>query len=280
MKIALFYDDSPGTIGIYWARAFRALGHTADHFNTSEAERCHGGYEIYLRVDHGDYSHDLPRRFRPKALYAVDTHLRTSWQSIRRHAARCDLVFCVQYEAAQRLPRAHWVPLGCDPQIHAAPPTPRRHDLAFVGNDGGVPRKFYLQELRERYPNSVIGKAAYTDMAARYAQAKIGFHYIECTSPLKDHVSMRVYEILCSGTMLLANALARGAFERVGLRDREHLVVYQSPSELFALIEYYLNHADERERIAAAGRACVIQRHTYQQRAASIAAILQNAIGA
>lgn len=285
MKIALFYNRSPGTVGEYFHRALLSLGEQVDHYPTSGMSDPPTGYDVFLRVDHGDYAADLPRSLKPKAFYAVDTHLARSWNSIRRLAEGYDLLLCAQQLAARRLPRAVWIPLGCDPEIHGAG-TPAggngqdpRYDLAFVGNDGGIPRKFLLQEMRERYPNSFIGRAPYTRMREIYGQAKMGFHYIECTSPLKDHVSMRVYEVLASGTLLLANALAPGAFESVGLENGEHLAVYRSPKELFERVEHYLRHEEERRRIAAAGSAAVLRRHTYRQRAEAIVQAIREKLG-
>ena len=141
------------------------------------------------------------------------------------------------------------------------------YDIAFVGNDGGVPRKFYLQELRERYPNSFIGRAPHTEMAEIYGLAKVGFNYIECTSPLNDMICMRVFEVLAAQRLLVANALGAGDYEALGLRDRQELVLYRHPRELFEVLDYYLQHEDEREQIAAAGHRCVLARHTYRHRA-------------
>ena len=280
MKIALFYNKSPGTVGEYFHRALLSIGERVDHYPTSGMGDPPSGYDVFLRVDHGDYAADLPKGLKPKAFYAVDTHLNRSWKRIRRLAEGYDLLLCAQQLAAQRLPRAVWVPLGCDPEIHG--PAARnglKHDLAFVGNDGGIPRKLILQEMRERYPNSFIGRAPYTRMREIYGQSKLGFHYIECTSPLKDHVSMRVYEVLASGTLLLANALAPGAFESVGLKEGEHLAVYRSPKELFEKVDYYLRHEEERRRIAAAGSTEVLRRHTYQLRAEKIVQAIKEKLG-
>lgn len=290
MKIALFYNRSPGTVGEYFHRALVSLGEQVDHYPTSAMTDPPSGYDVFLRIDHGDYAADLPRRLKPKAFYAVDTHLARSWDSIRRLAEGYDLLLCAQQLAARRLPRAVWVPLGCDPEIHGdeARGGAREHggngrapkyDLAFVGNDGGIPRKFLLQEMRERYPDSFIGRAPHTRMREIYGQARIGFHYIECTSPLKDHVSMRVYEVLCSGALLLANALAPGAFESVGLKDGEHLVVYRSPRELFEKAAHYLRHEEGRRRIAAEGLAAALRSHTYRQRAERIVQALRENLG-
>jgi glycosyltransferase involved in cell wall biosynthesis len=267
-------------VGEYLERAFRGLGHVVDHFNMREAEQCHARYDAYLRIDYGDYAIRLPQRFRPSAFYVVDTHLVKSLRAIRRQIREYDVLFCVQQQVAQQFPRAHWIPLGCDPEFHQAAARTPRFDLAFVGNDGGVPRKFYLQELRERYPNSLVGQAPHTQMATIYAQAKIGFNYLECPSPFRDNVSMRVFEVLAAGRLLLTNALSDGAFEALGLRNREELVLYRTPRELFDLIEYYLTHDEERERIAKAGQVCVLERHTYRHRAEAMVKVLERRMNA
>ena len=201
MKIAVCYNRSPGTIGDYFERALRDAGHAVEQFQTAEAERCPGGFDLYLRIDHGDYTHDLPERLRPRAFYVVDAHLAASWRSIQRQAPRYDLVFCAQRRAAERLPRAWWVPLACDPAVHGSGPTVARagtefrYDVAFVGNDGGVPRKFYLQELRERYPRSFIGKAPHTEMARIYSEAKVG-HDVS----VERHDELTVCSVQITGT--------------------------------------------------------------------------------
>ena len=279
MKIGLFYNNNPGTVGEYFARALAAEGLSLMHTTTAGAERCPGGADVYLRIDHGDYTYGLPPRFRPVAFYVVDTHLAKSWRNIRTEAPRYDAIFCAQRRAAARLPRATWVPLGCDEELHRAAGRADRYDLAFVGNDGGVPRKFLLQALRERYPRSFIGQAPWTEMASIYGAARIGVHYIFCTSPLKDHVSMRAYEVLAAGAMLLANEVEAGAFEAVGLEPGRHLVLYRDARELFTQIDYYLAHEAERARIAAAGQTIVLASHTYRHRARMMLPVLARLAG-
>ena len=263
MKLALIFDKTrPDTTGGYFERACRTLGVSADHWWLRDAERIPAAYDLYLRIDHGDdYAVTLPERLRPVAFYAIDTHLARSWRKIRRAAARYDLVFCCHRDGAARLPGAEWLPVACDRELHGRIDGPRVWDLAFVGTDGGVPRKFYLQALRERYPNSRIGQADHTELSSIYSRARIGFNY-----SIAGDVNMRLFEVLAAGALLVTNALAGDDLHRLGLEDRGHLVLYRSPAELFEVIEHFLAHADERERIAQAGHALVMERHTYARR--------------
>ncbi len=262
MKLALVFEELiEGTTGMYFRRACSALGLTSDHWRLREAASIPAGYDLYLRVDHGDgYTVELPAHCRPLAFYAIDTHLRHSWQKIQRIAPSCDMVFCCHADGARRL-RAEWLPVACDPDIHGSPVSEPVWDIGFVGSEGGVPRKFYLQALRERYPNHRIGGYVYSEMASIYSRAKIGFNYA-----IAEDVNMRVFEVLAAGTLLVTNAINGDDFHRLGLEDRRHLVFYRSPRELFELIDYYLAHPADRTRIARIGQQLVLERHTYAHR--------------
>jgi hypothetical protein len=169
MRLALVFDKvREDTLGVYFERAAQQLGIPATHFWMRDAEAIPSGYGLYLRIDHGEYSRDLPGRLSPRVFYASDTHLPNSWRRIRRIAPRYDLLCCAHRDGAERLPNAVWVPVGCDAELHG-PKTgagDKRWDVAFVGTEGGVPRKFYLQALRERYANSFIGHAPHTELGA------------------------------------------------------------------------------------------------------------------
>ncbi|MBI2104138.1 MAG: glycosyltransferase [Candidatus Omnitrophica bacterium] len=276
MKLALIFDKTrPDTIGGYFERATRALGLSADHWWLRDAGRMPAAYDLYLRIDHGDdYDVALPEHLRPAVFYAIDTHLPHSWRKIRRAAPRYDLVFCCHEEGAGRLPGAEWLPVACDPELHGRLDVEPAWDVAFVGTDGGVPRKFYLQALRERYPNSFLGMAGHTQLAAIYSRARIGFNY-----SIADDVNMRVFEVLAAGTLLLTNALRGDPFRRLGLEDRKHLALYRSPEELFRLLDEWLGRAEERQRVARAGREVALARHTYAHRLRRILAVSADRLG-
>jgi hypothetical protein len=84
------------------------------------------------------------------------------------------------------------------------------------------------------------------------------------------------------GNMRLFEAAGVGAFQisddRPGVHDwftvGEHLVTYNDLDDLRAKTRYYLDHADEREQIAAAGRQHALKHHTYEQRLDAIESLL------
>ena len=268
MRLALIFDRArEDTVGLYFQRAFKHTKHQVDHFWLRDAEHISGNYDLYFRIDHGDYRHDLPARLRPRAFWVSDTHLEGPCRQILKQAPRYDVVFCAMREGAQRLRQrgvqALWIPGGaCDPEIHRQLPLPRTYDLGFVGSDGGIPRKFYLQELRERSPSCFLGEAPHTRIAEIYSQSKIGFNY----AIRNETLTMRAFEIMACGAMLLTNPIDPEAVTRLGAREGEHFVVYRSPNELFRLIDRYLERDKDRTAIAERGQQLALSRHTYWHR--------------
>jgi hypothetical protein len=262
MRVALIFDSArPETTGIYFCRAAKQLGLAAEHWWLRDADRIPGGYDLYLRVDHGDdYERPLPVHCRPAVFYAIDTHLPHSWRKIRRMARRFEALCCCHQRAAHALGAA-WVPLACDPEWHRPLPGPRRWDIGFVGTEGGIPRKFVLQALREQYPISQIGSAPYERISEIYSQAKIGFNY-----SIADDVNMRAFEVMASGCLLVTNAIRDDDYAQLGLEAGRHFVAYRSLREMPGLVAYYLTHAEERDVIARRGCETVRQHHTYRER--------------
>lgn len=276
MRVAIIFDrHREGTTGMYVEAALRGLGVACDHWWLRDVRQLPAGYDLYLRVDHGDdYETALPSSCRPAAFYAIDTHLPHSWRKIQRVAARYDMVFCCHRDAVERLAAAEWLPVACDPSVHAGPTADRVWDVAFVGTEGGLPRKFYLQTLRERYPNSFIGTADYRQMASLYGRSRIGFNY-----SIRSDVNMRMFEIMAAGALLVTDAGVSADLGRLGFRDREHLAMYRSPGELFRLVDHYLAHPRERQGIAQAGQRLALERHTYRHRMQSLLATVSQRLG-
>lgn len=274
MRIAVIFNlYRPDTTGIYFERALRQLGHQVTHVTPQQLETLTQPYDLYFRVAEGDYSCSPPPHLHPAVYWVSDTHL--AFKSIKPLARQYDLVFCPMKDGTQRLKQSGvnviWIPGGaCDPEIHKRLWVERDLDIAFVGTDGGVPRKFYLQELRERYSNSFIGQADYRKMSQIYSRAKIGFSY----AIRQETLTMRSFEIMACAALCLVNPPKDDTLAVLELKDRQHLVLYHSPKELFYLIDYYLTHEEERNTIAEAGYRRVIEKHTYQRQLTQMLEIL------
>jgi len=276
MKVALVFDKGrEDAAGFYVENILRQRqGFSVDHFNTSDAEGIPQGYDLYLRIDHGDYSHDLPANLKPKAFWAMDTHLKHPWRKIQRQASNYDIVFCAFRQAVDELKargfNAHWVPFACEPGVHKPRDTEKSYDIGYVGTDGKGYRPKLLNALRRRYPDSFIGKADFRQMDSIYSASRIGFNYAIRHRGRKTGCNMRFFEVLACRALLLTNWVEDCRIEDLGFKNGRHLVMYRSKRHLFKLIDYYLKHTDEAEVIAQAGYEMVLERHTYRHRVEKI----------
>lgn len=84
-----------------------------------------------------------------------------------------------------------------------------------------------------------------------YYDTKIGFnmHY---TGIGNEDGNIRTYEILSSGGLLVTNRINPKS-NLLNLKNGEDCIMYNSYSEAKDLLEYYLNHEDERIKIALNG---------------------------
>jgi spore maturation protein CgeB len=271
MRIALIYNkDAEYTTGTYIEKVIKNAGIDYEHFWTKDAENIPKDFGLYFRIDHGDYTYDLPDDLHPAVFYAIDTHLKKPFKKICRQVVHYDVVFCAQKEGAENLRKktkvdAHWVPLGCDPEIHKRLNMPKKYDIGFVGKDAQkYPREKHLRLLKEKYPNSYIGTADFRDMSKIYSASKIGFN-----SSIINDINMRMFEILGCGCFLLTYYIKDNGFNEL-FKEGKHLVAFKSNKQMLKLIDYYLEHPEEREKIAEAGYKLAINRHTYYHRVQSM----------
>lgn len=282
MRLAVVFNQTrPDTWGIYFLRAFRQLGHEVTACAFDEAASLGGAHDLYIRIDDGDYyERGLPMQCRPAVYWISDTHLPGPMKKLTRGARQYDVVLCAMRRGTEQLRaagiEAEWAWGGaCDPDLHRRVDVERTYDLGFVGTDGGSPRKFYLQALRERYPNSRIGVAAHEQMGQIYSRSRVGFNYC----PTQDTLTMRCFEIMACGALLLLNEVPGHTHRQMGLIPGTHFVLYRSPTELFALVDHFLSHEAERRQIAEAGYRETVSHHTYLHRVQWMAQLVATRLG-
>lgn len=267
MRLALIFNkEREDTIGCYFETGAKELGVSYDHYWTKDAGDIAKVYDLYLRIDHGDYKYDIPSYLKPSAFYVVDTHLKKPYRKIKEQVKHYDYVFCAQKDGVEKLKRdakikATWVPIGCDPNIHRSLEVKKRFDIAFIGTEGKRNlRGRLLKLLANRYPNSFIGKADFRLLSNIYSSAKIGFNY-----SINNDINMRIFEILSCGALLVTNYIRDNGFEEL-FSDGLNVVTYKDTSKLLKVIDYYLAHDEEREKIAKEGRLLATNLHTYKER--------------
>ena len=272
-RVAVIFDNTrrPETTGIYCLRALEKLVKVRHFLPSQLADVSPGEFDLYLYVDDG-LRYDIPKRLRPSAWWAIDTHLDFQWY--RTRSLDFDFVFAAQRDGARRLSdegtaETIWLPLACDPEIHNRHDMPKELDVCFVGNVFPGPRADLLNLIRQYHQNHFIGQRYGEEMAKTYSASRIVFN-----RSVGNDVNMRVFEALACGSLLLTNDLGDNGQDEFFL-DGVHLATYREPEELLDKITYYLEREDIRERIAAAGRDEVLAKHTYRHRMETILHIVE-----
>jgi spore maturation protein CgeB len=180
--------------------------------------------------------------------------------------------------------------------IDPIPRASRRYGLTFVGglspriySDGtrvlervaeelplevwgfGVEELPIASELRRRYRGEAWG----LDMYSLLAQSEITLNrHGEVAGGYA--ANMRLFEATGAGALLVTN----NATNLSDLFDPEREVVtYESPEDLMEKLRYYVGHDEERHEIAAAGQMRTLGDHTYAQRIAQLAEVLEARFG-
>ncbi len=226
--------------------------------------------DLYLWVESvsGHFPLNLDAVTVPKACYLIDSHLNLHWHV--EWAKQFDHVFIAQREYLDAFRTAgnrsvHWLPLGCDPEIHRQVTRTKKHNVGFVGSLNTERRVALLNRIESRF-RVTYERLFWVDMADFFAGCRIVFN-----NAIKDDLNMRVFEVLSTGSFLLTD-VAQNSGQEALFHDREEVGVYKD-SEILEAVAYYLEHEDERERIAARGRAVVHAAHTYAHRMEDLLAV-------
>jgi hypothetical protein len=86
------------------------------------------------------------------------------------------------------------------------------------------------------------------------------------------------FEAMAAGCVVLAQRQPDYEQAALGFEDMKNIVLYDGADELIARAEQLRNDPDLAERIAAAGRALVTERHTMTRRGAELAEALRPAV--
>ncbi len=86
MKVALIYNRNQRTgLG---ERCQKILENYKNleiaQFDLNEIQKVKGGFDLYFRIDDGDYTLDIPHNLHPSAWWVADTHLPKSYKKIEK----------------------------------------------------------------------------------------------------------------------------------------------------------------------------------------------------
>jgi len=221
---------------------------------------------------------------------------RPEFSNIVETAALYDHVLCAGTEAVDILtasgrPDAIWLPFACDPVYHR-PLEVTREDESRYGKDIVFVGAYYpnrweiLRELVGNYDIAIWGPGwqvvvnnhnrehihphavSYAQWVKMYNAAKIVMviHYQDGVTPCCQ-ASPKIFEALACRSFVMVDS--QKDVQKLFSSGR-HLVSFADIDDLKGKIDRYLSNDQERLRIAAAGYAEVLKRHTYRHRLQTI----------
>jgi hypothetical protein len=196
----------------------------------------------------------------PTAGYLIDTY-----RDVRGHleaARRFDLVLLAQRTFVERFRAAghaaHWLPVGCDPELHGERPVARLTPIAFAGTLSDR-RQELLGRLAARYAVTVR-RCFLEEMAELYSRALIVFN-----RSVHDDLNMRVFEAMAAGALLLTDPAPGSGLTEL-FEDGRTCALYRSDGELEEVAHRWLADRARREEVARRGQRTVLESHTYDHR--------------
>jgi spore maturation protein CgeB len=250
---------------------------------------------------------ELLKRYRIKHAYwsTEDPRWTDRWSLPFIEATRPDYIFTIDKGSVpfyrERGCRAYYLTWACNPQYHR-PAAPRREyscDIALVATAGVTwssyrrdSARILLKPLVERKYNILIwgkrwdkldpeivgfdvaaenlrGKLPYQETNHVYSSAKIVLGFQNLTTDL----TARTFEILGARGFMLAPATEAVLHS---FKPGKHLVVSRSEEETVRLVDYYLEHEEERKQIALQGQKEVYASYTYRHRALEVLKAISN----
>ena len=258
------YNDDEGAI----TYALESLGHKVcqipEDGNYQRAEKC----ELVLFHHQHKHIDRLAKVNAPKVCWYFDLvyalEVRDERQNVDDLRSICSLFCCT--DGGYTPSGIVHLQQGADNRILGNTREPKITPILYIGSTGMCDRLQQLSDLERKYGNDLLSITGRTgvfrkDLRKITSRTKI---VISLQHPANDRYwSNRVY-IVCGfgGFMLhpyceqLANCY----------RDREEIVFYSTRNEMVDLIDYYLEHDEEREHIATAGFELTKKDHTYKHR--------------
>jgi glycosyltransferase involved in cell wall biosynthesis len=231
--------------------------------------------DLYLWVESvgGYYPERLNSITCLKACYLIDTHLNLPLHLL--WAEKFDCIFLAQREYLPYFTNkglnAHWLPLACDPGIHAPVSTPLKHNISFVGSlSPRNPRRQKLLELLQKEIGIYCERCWWDDMARAITESGIIFN-----NAVNNDLNMRVFEVMSIGAMLLTDPAQGSGLDTLFING-EDLAIYRSDDELIDVVRFYQSNPALREQIAARGQQLVRNAHTYAHRVEDLLAVALN----
>jgi len=285
IRIAHIYDSKCGRndgAPLYTLEALKRLKEKVEvyHYLPKGDPAQWGKFDLYWWVDFADDAlgyQDFPM---PKDTFywSSDYHINKDSYAYRlKRAKQARWVACYQKRNVEEFigdgipkDRIFWLPPAFEPTCYRPgvwssesdkwidAVANKEYDLCFIGHVNNQKREDALDHMFKAIPNFFYGVRRFERCATMFSRSKVVFNTAHA-----DDINMRVFEVLGSRNFLLTEDIPtiHELFE-----DGKHLVTYKNLDDAVDKARYYIEHDDERERIALNGWLEVNARHTYDHR--------------
>ncbi|MCP4642822.1 MAG: glycosyltransferase [bacterium] len=168
------------------------------------------------------------------------------------------------------VPNVAWMPPGCIAS-ERAPDAARPVDVALAYRPGTTAPAL-AETLTAQYPNAEIRAAAWSELPALFQRSRVAV-----IPPGESDLSEYLFEAMAAGALVVAQD---SATLRAALEPGVHVITYDTPGEVPALVAQYLNDTETCATIADAGREAALANHTMDRRLAEMLAMALEAVGA
>jgi GT2 family glycosyltransferase/glycosyltransferase involved in cell wall biosynthesis len=204
---------------------------------------------------------------------------------------RYDHVFVASDPFAARMAARVTVPVvslhqATDPERFRPEPGGPHHELLFVANSHKIHRRIIDDLAGTTRDLAIYGRYWTPDLVDQrhvkgelIPNTELARYYSAADIVLNDHwddmrtegfISNRIYDALACGAFVISDPVDGIETEFDGA-----VATYRARAELEPLIARYLDDPEERRRLAAHGRAIVLERHTFDLRAQALSDVAE-----
>ena len=160
---------------------------------------------------------------------------------------------------------------GCSEDIYIPLNIKRDIDISFVGQNHGNRAELISQIIDAGFNVQVFGRGwspnsqrvSIEEMVKIFNRSKINLNFSNASVGSSTQVKGRTFEIMGTRSFQLCGN-ADGIDEYYV--DGDEIVIFFSAEDLIEKAKYYLEHGDERERIATNGYLRTLREHTWRHR--------------
>lgn len=215
---------------------------------------------LYIESVRGYYPRNVQNIKIPKACYLIDTHLH-----LEEHIAlgkQFDHVFIAQSEYVPEFKKhginIHWLPLGCDPEIHDNFADDKKHDIGFVGSVNHDRRQELIDKLKVNF-DFYFERCFWKDMSKVLSESKVVFN-----NAVRQDLNMRIFETLSIGSFLLTDKTKKSSQDELFVSGEDYYTYDDETIEQST--QFFLENNELRELIAQRGFEIARNAHKYIDR--------------